>query len=203
MAVVSAIPAIIANIARAFAGLGGRILSQISDIPSRIMGLFSGAGSWLLNSGAALMNGFKDGILSAVENVKSAVKGALQKVRDFFPFSPAKVGPFSGSGYTSVSGEHLMRDFGKAIGAQGPFVRGQVDDVLSSLDFDQIDADNLGMMSAPQLKDYTGMVSAGDQRYAGGVHIDNVVASPLSDVELVARRFGYALNNEMIGSVRP
>ena len=202
MAIVSAIPAIIANIARAFAGLGGMILSHISDIPSRIIGLFSGAGSWLWDSGAALMNGLKDGILGAVENVKSAVKGALQKVRDFFPFSPAKVGPFSGSGYTSVSGEHLMRDFGKAIGAQGAFVRGQVDGVLGSLDFDQIDASNLGIVSSPQLKDYTGMVSA-EQRYAGGVHIDNVVASPLSDVELVARRFGYALNNEMIGSVRP
>lgn len=203
MAVVRAIPAIIVNIARPFAGLGGKILGFIRGIPGQIMGLFAGAGSWLLDSGAALMNGFKNGILNAVEGVKSAVKGALKKVRDFFPFSPAKVGPFSGSGYTSVSGEHLMRDFGKAIGAQGSFVRGQVDGVLGSLDFDQIDATNLGMVSAPQLKDYTGMVSADSQRHAGGVHIDNVVASPLSDVELVARRFGYALNNEMIGSVRP
>lgn len=203
MAVVGAIPGIIDNIARPFAGLGGSILGFIKGIPGQITGLFSKAGSWLLDSGAALMNGFKDGILNAVEGVKSAVSGALQKIRDFFPFSPAKVGPFSGSGYTSVSGEHLMRDFGKAIGAQGAFVRGQVDDVLGSLDFDQIDAANLGMVSAPRLTDYTGMVAAGDQRYAGGVHIDNVVASPLSDVELVARRFGYALNNEMIGSVRP
>lgn len=203
MAVVGAIPAIIGNIAQSFAGLGGRILGYIRGIPGQIIGLFAGAGSWLLDSGAALMNGFKQGILNAVEGVKRAVSGALQKVRDFFPFSPAKVGPFSGSGYTSVSGEHLMRDFGKAIGAQGAFVRGQVDDVLGSLDFDQIDAANLGMVSTPQLKDYTGMVAAGDQRHAGGVHIDNVVASPLSDVELVARRFGYALNNEMIGSVRP
>lgn len=203
MAVALAVPTIIGNIARPFAGLGGRILGYIGSIPGKIIGLFAGAGSWLIDSGAALMNGFKQGILNAVEGVKSAVKGALQKVRDFFPFSPAKVGPFSGSGYTSVSGEHLMRDFGKAIGAQGAFVRGQVDSVLGSLDFDQIDATNLGMVSVPRLKDYTGMVSAGDQRYAGGVHIDNVVASPLSDVELVARRFGYALNNEMIGSVRP
>lgn len=203
MAVVGAIPAIIGNIARPFAGLGGRILGFIGGIPGQIIGLFAGAGSWLINSGAALMNGFKQGILNAVEGVKSAVSGALQKVRDFFPFSPAKVGPFSGSGYTSVSGEHLMRDFGEAIGAQGSFVRGQVDDVLGSLDFDRIDSANLGMVSSPRLKDYTGMVAASGQRYAGGVHIDNVVASPLSDVELVARRFGYALNNEMIGSVRP
>lgn len=203
MAVACAVPAIIGNIARPFSGLGGRILGYVRSIPGQIIGIFAGAGSWLVNSGAALMNGFKQGILDAVEGVKSAVSGALQKVRDFFPFSPAKVGPFSGSGYTSVSGEHLMRDFGESIGAQGSFVRGQVDDVLSSLDFDQIDADGLGMVSAPQLKDYTGMVSAGSQRHAGGVHIDNVVASPLSDVELVARRFGYALNNEMIGSVRP
>lgn len=201
MAVVNAIPAIIGNIARPFAGLGGQILSFVSSIPGKIIGLFADAGSWLVNSGAALMNGFKQGILNAVESVKNAVSGALQKVRDFFPFSPAKVGPFSGSGYTSVSGEHLMRDFGKAIGAQGAFVRGQVDDVFDSLDFDRIDATNLGMMSSPRLKDYTGMVSVAQS--TGGVHIDNVVASPLSDVELVARRFGYALNNEMIGSVRP
>lgn len=203
MPVVLAIPGILTAIAGAFIGLGGMILGKIRNIPDKIIGLFADAGSWLVNSGAALMDGFKQGILNAVENVKNAVKGALQKVRDFFPFSPAKVGPFSGSGYTSVSGEHLMRDFGKAIGAQGAYVRGQVDGVLGSLDFDQIDATNLGMVSAPRLKDYTGMVSAGDQRHAGGVHIDNVVASPLSDVELVARRFGYALNNEMIGSVRP
>lgn len=203
MAVVRAVPAIIVSIAQPFSGLGDKILGFIRDIPGKIKGLFAGAGSWLIDSGAALMDGFKQGILGAVDKVTSAVKGALQKVRDFFPFSPAKVGPFSGSGYTSVSGEHLMRDFGKAIGAQGAFVRGQVDGVLGSLDFDQIDATNLGMVSAPRLKDYTGMVSAGDQRHAGGVHIDNVVASPLSDVELVARRFGYALNNEMIGSVRP
>lgn len=201
MAVVNAIPGIIGNIARPFAGLAGQILGFIRDIPGRITGLFADAGSWLLDSGAALMNGFKQGILNAVEGVKSAVSGALQRIRDFFPFSPAKVGPFSGSGYTSVSGEHLMRDFGKAIGAQGAFVRGQVDDVLGSLDFDQIDSANLGMVSSPRLKDYTGMVSAAQP--TGGVHIDNVVASPLSDVELVARRFGYALNNEMIGSVRP
>lgn len=201
MAVVNAIPAIIGNIARPFTGLGGRILGFVRDIPSRIIGLFADAGSWLVNSGAALMNGLKQGILNAVESVKNAVSGALQKVRDFFPFSPAKVGPFSGSGYTSVSGEHLMRDFGESIGAQGSFVRGQVDDVLDSLDFDRIDATNLGMVSSPRLKDYTGMVSAAQP--TGGVHIDNVVASPLSDVELVARRFGYALNNEMIGSVRP
>lgn len=201
MAVVGAIPGIIGNIARPFAGLAGQILGFVRSIPSQIIGLFAGAGSWLVNSGAALMNGFKQGILNAVEGVKNAVSGALQRVRDFFPFSPAKVGPFSGSGYTSVSGEHLMRDFGEAIGSQGSFVRGQVDGVLDSLDFDRIDATNLGMVSSPRLKDYTGMVSAAQP--AGGVHIDNVVASPLSDVELVARRFGYALNNEMIGSVRP
>ena len=201
MAVVHAIPAIIGNIARPFAGLGGRILGFIRSIPSQIMGLFAGAGSWLVNSGAALMDGFKQGILGAVERVKSAVKGALQKVRDFFPFSPAKVGPFSGSGYTSVSGEHLMRDFGKAIGSQGSYVRGQVDDVLSSLDFNQISPADFGVVSKPRLTDYTGKVAAAQS--TGGVHIDNVVASPLSDVELVARRFGYALNNEMIGSVRP
>ena len=45
-----------------------------------------------------------------------------QKVRDFFPFSPAKTGPLSGRGYVSHSGIALARDFAKSIESGVPLV---------------------------------------------------------------------------------
>jgi hypothetical protein len=43
------------------------------------------------------------------------VSGIVGKVRDYVPVSPAKKGPFSGSGYTTYSGQKLVTDFAKGI----------------------------------------------------------------------------------------
>src|SRR5690606_23468729 len=40
-------------------------------------------------------------------------------IRNLFPFSPAKEGPFSGTGYTTFSGAALTRDFADSIAAGG------------------------------------------------------------------------------------
>ena len=198
LAVIAAIPAILVSIAGAFANLGGKIVDKISNIPDKVIGVFKGAGSWLLDSGAALMNGFKDGILNAVENVKQAAKDGLQKIRDLFPFSPAKEGPFSGRGYTTYSGAALMHGFGEGITSQTRYVKRTVEDVMNQMDFT---ANTDSMLRYPDLNAYTGTMTTLVQQ-KGGVTIEKVEASPLSDVELVARRFGYALDNQMIGAVR-
>jgi hypothetical protein len=44
------------------------------------------------------------------------VSNGLSAIRDFFPFSPAKVGPFSGRGYTTYSGMALMEGLGEGVG---------------------------------------------------------------------------------------
>lgn len=198
LTVISAIPAILVSIAGAFADLGGKIIDKISNIPDKVIGVFKDAGQWLLDSGAALMNGFKDGILNAVDNVKQAAKDGLQKIRDLFPFSPAKEGPFSGHGYTTYSGAALMHGFGEGITSQTGYVKKTVANVMSQMDFT---ADTGSMMQYPDLNAYTGTMDTLFQQ-KGGVTIEKVEASPLSDVELVARRFGYALDNQMIGAVR-
>lgn len=198
LAVIAAIPAILVSIAGAFANLGGKIVDKISNIPDKVIGVFKDAGSWLLDSGAALMNGFKDGILNAVDNVKQAAKDGLQKIRDLFPFSPAKEGPFSGHGYTTYSGAALMQGFGEGITSQTGYVKKTVSDVMSQMDFT---ANTDSALRSSDLNAYTGTMTTLFQQ-KGGVTIEKVEASPLSDVELVARRFGYALDNQMIGAVR-
>lgn len=91
------------------------VYTTVTGIKDKIVGFFSGAGSWLVESGKSILNGLKEGIEGAIGSVTSAVSGAVENIRGLFPFSPAKWGPFSGHGYTTYSGKALMGDFGKSI----------------------------------------------------------------------------------------
>lgn len=96
------------------------VIDFVKSIPSRILNMFSNAGSWLLNSGKNMIAGFTNGITNAFGNAVDAVKRGVEKVRRFLPFSPAKEGPFSGKGYTTYSGQALIRDFGEGIADASP-----------------------------------------------------------------------------------
>lgn len=87
----------------------------VKGIPQKILNALGNVGTFLKDSGRKLIDGFKDGIVNGFNKARDAVRDGIQKIRDFFPFSPAKVGPFSGKGYTTVSGAKLMADFGVGI----------------------------------------------------------------------------------------
>lgn len=94
------------------------VLSVLRGLPGKITGIFSGIGSWLIGSGRALLDGFIGGIQSGFNAAVGAVKDGLSWIRGFFPFSPAKEGPFAGHGYTTFSGKALMGDFAESIKSQ-------------------------------------------------------------------------------------
>ena len=100
----------------AVSGAVGNLMGVVSGIPGQVMGFFAGAGSWLVDSGRALIDGFAKGIQNAVGGAISAVSGVVSQIRSFFPFSPAKTGPFSGHGYTTFSGKALMEGWAEGIG---------------------------------------------------------------------------------------
>lgn len=80
--VLGAIPGILASLASAFVSLGSRILSNIGDIPGRIIGLFNGAGSWLINAGKNILNGLLDGLKSAWRGVTNFIGGIGDWIRE-------------------------------------------------------------------------------------------------------------------------
>lgn len=92
-------------------------LSVFSGLPSGIQRMFAGVGSWLINSGRALIQGFINGINSMIGNVGSAISNVLDWASGFFPHSPAKRGPFSGSGWVAVEdgGASLMEQFSAGV----------------------------------------------------------------------------------------
>jgi hypothetical protein len=84
------------------------VIGFFTGLPGQILSALSGLGTLLVDSGKSLIQGFIDGIGDMVTNVTGAVDDILGKVRDFFPFSPAKRGPFSGKGWTRNSGQSIV-----------------------------------------------------------------------------------------------
>lgn len=99
-------------------GFIGGVIQHFLDLPGKIMAALGNLGTFLLDSGRALIQGFIDGISGMAGAIGGAVGGVLGAVADFFPHSPAKKGPFSGRGYTSHSGKALATDFAKSIAGE-------------------------------------------------------------------------------------
>lgn len=116
----------------AVSGHIGGLMDTISSIPGKVMDFFAGAGSWLVDSGRALINGLTKGIKNAIGGALSAVSGAVSQIRSFFPFSPAKRGPFSGHGYTTYSGKALMEGWAEGIGSGTGAVNSAITSALAS-----------------------------------------------------------------------
>lgn len=86
-------------------------VSHAASLPGRVRGAMGNLGGMLVSSGRALVQGFINGITSMIGAAASAASRVVSAVRSFFPFSPAKRGPFSGRGYTTYSGKALVKDF--------------------------------------------------------------------------------------------
>lgn len=107
-------------------------VSFVASIPSRVVGAIGNLGGLLVNSGRSLINGFVSGIQSAIGGALSTVSGAVSQIRSFFPFSPAKRGPFSGHGYTTYSGKALMEGWAEGIGSGTGAVNSAITSALAS-----------------------------------------------------------------------
>lgn len=104
------------KIAQAYIGLWITIIGNyFRELPGKIMSALGNLGSTLYNSGVSLVRGFWDGIRATWDWLVGQVKGLMGGLRNLWPFSPAKDGPFSGRGYVTYSGKALMTDFGKGI----------------------------------------------------------------------------------------
>ncbi|WP_028814426.1 phage tail protein [Streptomyces flavidovirens] len=86
---------------------------KIGELPGAIRSALGNLGSTLYNSGRSLVQGFIDGLRSMLSSVRNAASSLMSAARDYFPFSPAKEGPFAGKGWTLYSGQSM----GEAVAA--------------------------------------------------------------------------------------
>lgn len=106
------------------------VVGFFRDLPGRIMGFLAGLPGMLADSGWRMLQSFGDGIRRGFNSAVRIVQDGLASLRRFFPFSPAKEGPFAGAGYVDHSGTALVGDFAAAIRGGMPDVLGAARDVL-------------------------------------------------------------------------
>lgn len=161
------------------------VLGIVRGIPSQIVEALGDLGSLLRDSGAALMRGFGDGITSMIGSIKEKASGAVQAVRDFFPFSPAKTGPFSGRGYVTYSGKALMGDFAKSIQSQEGLLTSSARKALVGVQ---------GSFNAPQLPGANVNRSV-STTYSRGGDMNYYITAP--DNSLSPEHFGRRVGEEV------
>ncbi|MGI5245415.1 tape measure protein [Dactylosporangium sp. CA-139066] len=93
----------------------GSLISFVAGIPGRVVDALGDLGGKLYNSGKSLIQGFVNGIKDKMGEAVDAARNGLNKVRDLFPFSPAKTGPFSGKGWVYYSGQSVSEGFAEGI----------------------------------------------------------------------------------------
>lgn len=111
-----------------FRAAGTVITSIFTGIWDFIVNLFSGKS--LYDSGAALIDTFKQGILSAWEGLKSSFTDVLQSLRNMLPFSDAKEGPLSA---LTLSGNRLITTLGEGVSQAAPGFIKDVNSVFSQI----------------------------------------------------------------------
>ena len=79
-----------------------------------VTSIMNGIGN-LYNSGKSVLDSFISGLTAGFDKARNAVSDGIQSVRNFFPFSPAKEGPFSGKGWVTYSGLSIGPAFAKGI----------------------------------------------------------------------------------------
>lgn len=89
----------------------GRFAAAVTDVKAKMDNVASAS----YNSGQTLAQNFANGINSRVDQVRQAAMNLANAASAPLPRSPAKIGPFSGRGWTPYRGQSLAEGFAKGI----------------------------------------------------------------------------------------
>lgn len=114
-AMVEKVKAFFNKLKEAASGGVGSLLAFVKAIPGKILDALGNVGKMLYDSGKKIIQGLIDGIAAMAQKLKDKASSILGGLRDLFPFSPAKKGPFSGRGWTLYSGMSMMEGLADGI----------------------------------------------------------------------------------------
>lgn len=193
-----------------FTGLPGRVWGLLSDALARagefaaslprkaadaargfadeLLGKLAALPGQLVSSGAAMIRGLADGLAQGFRNAMGVVQDGLATIRSFFPFSPAKRGPFSGHGYTTFSGRAMVRDLARGIAAAKEYAvsaaRGLMADVSAEFGVSpdiEVGSRLSAAASYSVPSDSGGIMGRLDALYARIDELDNGLGKTISD----------------------
>jgi hypothetical protein len=104
-------------------------------IPGRVRSALSGAGSLLFNAGRNIIQGLINGITSRFSGLRNVISNAAGLIRAHLPFSPAKMGPLSGSGNPFYSGQSIAELLAGGMESRLPVVTSASSALAGSVGF--------------------------------------------------------------------
>ena len=135
--VVSAVANAISQVVATVVSGGAQVVAEVSSWPGKIVAAIGNLAATLgeigRNAASALISGLVGGISAGITAVTGAIGDLLAKARAFFPNSPAKTGPFSGSGWVTHSGEAMMTGLAEGIRKGQASVLAQIQNTTADL----------------------------------------------------------------------
>lgn len=110
-----------------------RVVDLVRGLPNRIRSAIGNALNILRQAGRNIIQGLINGINSMLGRIRDTISNVASEIRDFLPFSPARVGPLSGRGSPDLAGEAIGRMIALGIARQTPLVARATGTFLSGL----------------------------------------------------------------------
>lgn len=112
---------------------------------------FTTVASQALSSGSSLGDNFAKGIASKESAVRAAAMRLAKAASDPLPRSPAKIGPFSGRGWTPFRGRSLAVGFAQGISKGAPLAQNETLDMVIGISKALDQLNQLPGINAPQM----------------------------------------------------
>jgi phage-related protein len=100
------------------------MVNFVKGIPGKILSALGAVGTMLFESGKKIVQGLINGISEKIGALKAKVAEAVQNIRDYLPFSPAKTGPLSGGGSPDVAGAKIAAMIAAGLDSGLPLLSG-------------------------------------------------------------------------------
>lgn len=100
------------------------LVAFVKGVPGKILSALGDFGSLLYNAGKKIIQGLINGISDKIGDLKTKVAEAVQNIRDYLPFSPAKTGPLSGGGSPDIAGAKIAAMIAAGLDSGLPLLAG-------------------------------------------------------------------------------
>jgi hypothetical protein len=137
-AIVSAFQAVVNFFVRFWNSINdgkGKLLLAVAALPGQIKNAIGDLGNLLYNAGRSVLQSFINGFKSMFSSLANIGREAIHQVTQFFPGSPAEVGPLSGKGYSYYRGQNLVKDFSRGIESEGPSLASMSSEAVNNIVF--------------------------------------------------------------------
>jgi hypothetical protein len=92
---------------KAWSDLGQTVVNFLTDGQDIIVNFFKDADKLLVDAGKNIVKGLVNGFKSAMGSINDSLGSIASTIKSYFPWSPAKKGPLSGSGAIEIAGKNI------------------------------------------------------------------------------------------------